>query len=353
MHAAHSLGSHLRNTGAALESTAGSERAREIISRSMVCDMTVPWAGMPGSVEKQHVLPRRLINAGFCFTSLTMATDAESLQAAINNIEETHRFIAARPDELLLVKSVADIELAKKTSRLGMGLHFQGTLPLQRDLAAVPRLYELGIRHLLLAYNEKNLVGDGCHERTDAGLSNFGLKLIAEMNRVGMLVDVAHTGHRSSLEAIEASTQPVIVSHGNITAIHDHPRCYRDDQIKALAKSGGVIGLTGLGIFLGDNDASVERYVRSIRYVTDLVGHEHVGIGTDYVYDIEALTAYARSFSDRWPKSGGYTLQNVQQLEPEALVTIVDALLSDGFSDGQIRDVLGGNWLRVLKRVWK
>lgn len=329
------------------------DAANNLLAKAIVCDMTVPWSDMPGDTAKQDALLPRMRALGMTYVSLTLATDSQSTEAMWSNIAAARAMILGKPDQFLLVETASDIERAKREGLLGVGLHFQGTLPIGPHLELVEPLYRLGIRHLVLAYNERNLVADGCHERTDAGLSNFGLRLIAEMNRVGMLVDVAHTGYKSSMEAIEASTEPVIVSHGNIKAINDHPRCYRDDQIQALARTGGVIGLTGLGIFLGNNEATVERYVRSIRHVVDLVGHRHVGIGSDYVFDMEALTAYARSFADRWPASGGYTLAKVNQIEPEMWLQVVDELLRCGLSDEQVLDILGGNWLRVMKAVWK
>ena len=169
-----------------------------------------------------------------------------------------------------------------------------------RNLDLVEVFYKLCIRHMLMAYNQKNLVADGCHELTDAGISRFGHELVAEMNRVGMFVDVAHTGYQSSMEVIEPSQSPVICSHGNIQALWRHARCYRDDQIQAIAASGGVFGLTGLGIFMGDNDASVARYVEQIDYVVQLVGPRHVGFGFDYMYDCLPF----RSMRRKWPVNG-------------------------------------------------
>ena len=135
---------------------------------------------------------------------------------------------------------------ARKAAKLAVGFHFQGTAPFEEELGWVDLFYQLGVRHALMAYNEQNLVGSGCHVAEDTGLSDFGRELVAEMNRVGMLVDCAHTGYRTTMETLEASASPVIISHTNVRALCDHPRCVWDDQIEACTAPGGVLGMTGL-----------------------------------------------------------------------------------------------------------
>jgi membrane dipeptidase len=186
-----------------------------------------------------------------------------------------------------------------------------------------------------------------------SGLSRFGRKLITEMNRVGMFVDVAHTSYNASMEAIEFSGRPVIVSHGNIWKFHEHPRCYRDDQIKAIAQSGGVIGLTGLSIFTGDDDASIGKFVDQIDYVAELVGPEHVGFGFDYVPDLPALIASAAAEASKWPKEGGYSRPDVKQIEPERVPQITQMLLDRGYSEKHLRMILVENWARLMQQIWK
>lgn len=330
----------------------GDDRVRDLIARATVCDMTIPWSGEPGDLSRRAALPGRLREVGYDFVSLTVAEDSTSCEVALKQTANVRAFVLGNPDRFVLAESVSDIERAKQQGKLAIGLHFQGSMPVGHDLDLVEGFWRLGVRHMLMAYNERNYVADGCHEPTDCGLSRFGYQLIEEMNRVGMIVDIAHTGYRASLEAIEASKKTVIVSHGNIWALNNHPRCYRDDQLRALAKQGGVIGLTGMGVFLGNNEATVDRFVQCIRYVTDLVGHEHVGIGSDYLFDIEAASAYVSSFPNRWPESGGYALPKINQLEPESLPAITSRLLADGFTEDQVLDVLGRNWLRVLRSVW-
>jgi membrane dipeptidase len=251
------------------------------------------------------------------------------------------------------VRRVADIQAAKAEGRLAVGLNFQGTMPLGTHLRLIPLFYQLGIRHMLMAYNARNHVGSGCHDAVDEGLTPFGRSVIETMNRVGMLVDVSHTGYRTSLETIEASRSPVIVSHGNVAAVHEHPRCYRDEQIKAVAASGGVFGVTGFGLFLGPHDASVEQFVRHVDHAVQLVGPQHVGFGFDYVYDMPAFQAYAAAEAAKFPQGGGYHNARLSQLEIEQTPRIVDVLLALGYADEDICAILGANWVRVMQQVWR
>jgi membrane dipeptidase len=332
-----------------------SPRARQIYESAIVCDNTVPWAGMPFSdTALRDALPAKMKAAGVTFASLTVSGGGIDATNTMKFLAAELRYWEERSTQYCLVKKASDIRQAKRAGQLAIGLHFQGSDPVESNLDFVNFYYQLGIRHMLLAYNQKNLVGYGCHEPDDGGLTAFGYELVKEMNRVGMLVDVAHTGYRTTMDAIAASTSPVICSHGNVAAIHEHPRCYADDQIQAIAASGGVFGLTGLSIFMGsDNNASIGRFVEQIDYAVQLVGARHVGLGLDYVYDMPGLERFARSQPQRWPPNGGYLTENMQQLEHERLVHLTQALLDRGYGDADVVGILGENWVRVAEAVWR
>jgi membrane dipeptidase len=330
-----------------------SDRARRVTAAATPCDMTMPWSGNYGDPALRAAMPERIRKAGFAFVSLTLATDDNDMLATVRTIAAERRYFLELSESCVLVESADDIDRAKREGKLAVGFHFQGSRPVERDIAMVEVFYKLGIRHLLMAYNQKNFVADGCHELGDGGLSRFGHELVREMNRVGMLVDVAHTAYRSSMDTIAASSAPVIVSHGNVKALNDHPRCYADDQIRAIAASGGVFGLTGLGIFIGGNDASTPAFVRQIEHVVQLVGPAHVGFGLDYVYDMPALSRLAAAHGDKWPKDGGYTTPDIQQVEHERLTEIAEALLARNYAEADVMAILGGNWMRVFRQVWR
>ncbi len=328
-----------------------SEQATRLHKQSVVIDMTMPMVP-DGKFSRFFSTLDTMRNNGVKFVSLTVASDYTSTKEAIRNIRLVRLLLLGRIGKIRFVRNIDDIYKAAQEGKLAVALHFQGTVPIGNNLSMIGTFYKKGIRHMLMAYNAKNLVGYGCHEPEDKGLTPFGRDLIREMNRVGMLVDVAHTGQRTALETIEASEKPVVVSHGNIWALHQHVRCVKDELIKAIANNKGVIGITGIGIFLGNNNVSTENYVRNIDYVAQLVGTEHIGIGLDYVYDMEALINFARNHPEQYPKEGGY-FDEIKQVEYGQIPQITEALLKLGYSDQSIQGILGENWLRVLKNVWK
>lgn len=213
--------------------------------------------------------------------------------------------------------------------------------------------YDLGVRQTLLAYNQKNLVADGCAEPANGGLSNFGRAVIKEMNRVGMLVDGTHTGHRSTMEAMEISEAPFIFSHSNPYAVRPHYRSIKDDQIKACAATGGVIGINGAGFWVGDMDASTEAIFRCLDYTVELVGPEHVGIGFDYIYDIDSLINFARQQRFVWPPFEGEEMVKHNYAGSEQMVELVQMMIDHGYPDDAIVGILGENFARVAAAVWK
>ena len=318
-----------------------SEEAAVLHSEALVLDMTMPWLNyLP--LDQQIEPLRRMAASGYTFVSLTLAVDSTSLNKTMHIIAKERAYFLANADKYVLVETVDDIRRAKQEGKLGIGFHFQGTNPVSSDLNMVETYYKLGVRHMLMAYNKKNAVGDGCSERTDGGLSRFGVALVEEMNRVGMMVDVSHTGYRTSMDVFEVSPDPVVFSHANPLALWDVPRNIRDDQIKACAKSGGVIGFNGCGTFLGDNITDTETMLRHIDYLAELVGPQHVGIGLDHVSDPMALATYmAADWGDD------------NFADPEQLPEITEGLIGRGYSEVDVRGILGENWLNLAQRVWK
>jgi len=322
-------------------------KIREILGRATVCDLTLPWTRT--NENREPTLPR-FAKAGFSFVSLTVGMDWNSVQETVLNIAaERNRFL--NDSNFILAEQVADIRRAKAEGKLAVGFHLQGTNPFGGDINLVETFYRLGVRHALLAYNEKNAVGDGCHERTDAGLSRYGVRLIAEMNRVGMLVDCTHTGYRTSMEAIELSTAPTIFSHSNAHAVWSHDRNLRDDQIRACAAKGGVIGINGVGMFLGNNDATPDNFIRHIGHIAGLAGPRHIALGLDLVYYMDSMLARWRANPGRYPE--GYPEPPWYFFAPEDLPRLIDGLLQRGYADDDIAGILGENFLRVAEAVWR
>ncbi|MEO5693752.1 MAG: membrane dipeptidase [Usitatibacter sp.] len=330
--------------------TTAKSAADELIAAAVVCDMVLPWGARWIGVRGDTL--ERFAKSGFNYVSLTVGLDSvPSLEATIQHMAAERRRIESAPDKYVFVESVDDIARAKREGKLALGFHHQGTNALQGDVNMVSLYYRLGVRALLLCYNSKNSVGDGCHEPTNAGLSSFGRTLILEMNRVGMLVDCSHTGHRTTMEAMEVSTSPVIFSHSNARVLRDHERNIRDDQIKACAASGGVIGMNGMGIYIADNVADNESMFRHVDYMCELVGWQHVGLGLDYVYFADGFYNLIRAKPDMYPPAD-YPIPQAF-FEPEQLRGLTQVMIDHGYTSEQVTGILGGNFLRVARQVWK
>ncbi len=213
--------------------------------------------------------------------------------------------------------------------------------------------HRLGVRQMLFAYNLDNSAGGGCHG-ADIGLTAFGRAVVSEMNRVGMVVDVSHCGHRTSLEAFEVSTQPVIFSHSNPWALVARGRNVRDDALRGCAATGGVVGVNGIGHFLDDESARSESVFRHIDDVVQLVGAEHVGIGLDYPFPVagDEIDALLVRHPEFWPPSEGYGTGRFRNATPEQFPELTELMVRAGYPEPAIRGVLGENFLRVARQVW-
>jgi len=320
---------------------------------ALVWDQTFPATLGCGTLSAHICALERMQASGYTAVSITVASDPDDTMGALSSISFWRHFVVKNADRYMLLMQAEDVETAKSLGKLALGFHFQGTTPFGRDLGLVEVFYRLGVRHALMAYNQKNHVGDGCHERTDAGLSRFGIELVAEMQRVGMLVDCTHTGHRTSLDVFEISTAPVIYSHSNALTLDTHQRNIDDDMARACAKTGGVVGVNGIGIFLGNNDASTEALFRHVDHWVQLIGPAHVGIGLDSVSEPDVLTARVREMGSKYPTGQKYDTLDLNISTPEQIPDLTVLMVQAGYSEGDIRAILGCNWLRLARNVWK
>lgn len=259
------------------------------------------------------------------------------------------QWIAQRPKEYELISTVEDVERCKVEKKLGIVFDVEGMCPVQDRLSLVQTFYELGVRWMLIAYNRNNQAGGGCMD-VDEGLTSVGRAIIDEMERVGMVLCLSHTGSRTAAEALEYSRKPAIFSHSNPFGDAPHVRNISDDLMLACSRKGGVVGLSGLGPFLGANENLIEHFLRQLRYVIDLVGPEHVGLGLDYVFDRATLDENVRRYPERYAPG---IANGLAMIEPESIEAIVDGLSGAHLSDTQIRGILGENWLRVATQVWR
>ena len=359
-----------------------SDEAAALLHDAQVWDMTMPLTARTGE-ETLQVTLERAAKHGYTLVSLTVSSDWEGLAAAVKAVTRDRAYFLDHPDKYRLVDRFEDVETARREGKLAILFHFQGTNPLEGDLNMVETYYKLGVRHMLIAYNMQNVMGDGCMERTNDGLSRLGVALIEEMNRVGMIVDATHTGYRTTMDMFEVSKDPVIFSHSNAAALWDIPRNAKDDQIRACAATGGVMCINGVDIFLGDTGGLIELMVKHIDYVAELIGPEHVGIGTDYeAYNFGRgefeqrpaqpadsnaslkSTRYGGRFNPMYvhqsaylKASGGKSIgpdwADCYFMNPELMPDLTEALLKHGFSEKEVLGILGENIMRVARQVWK
>jgi len=330
---------------------AASGNARALLRNSLVWDN---HGCMP--VMRAHdasFLPQlqRYRTAGVDAVMLNVGFGDMGIEDHIRTLAGMRHWIKQRPQDYLLIESADDIELARATGRLAVGFDIEGANALADQPSLVQLYYDLGVRWMLLAYNNNNRVGGGCQD-DDKGLTDFGRVVIAEMERVGMLVCCSHTGHRTVRDVFAVATRPVIFSHSNPSALHAHGRNIPDDLILACANTGGVVGINGIGNFLGNNDNSSETFARHVDYVVQLVGPQHVALGLDYVFDTQELDDYLEKMGNIFPAELGYQ-KGVLMVAPEQLEGIVQILMNWGYQDADIQAVLGGNLMRLARQVWK
>lgn len=290
--------------------------------------------------------------AGINTICFSPAGDQLGPATALQLIGQVYAFISKHGDEFSMAYSVDDIDRIYKEGKTAIFFTIQGTNCLGGNLEMLEVFYRLGVRSMLMAYNQMNMVGDGCADRSDGGLSRFGLSVIKEMNRIGMLCDGTHCGYRTSMEMMEASEAPCVFSHSDAYALFPHYRNIKDDQIKACAETGGVIGISSVGDFLRDRLAKSESIFKHIDYMVNLVGPEHVGLGFDFVRD--TTPDPAQNNADAWPEVLGESiLMDAQYGVPGQFLELTELMVRAGYPESAIRGVLGENFRRVCKQVWK
>lgn len=331
--------------------------AQSLHARAIVIDCTCPLANQVEYLESW-------MTGGT--TALAPTLDSfHGMQGAMQSIARWLRYIAERSDQLLHVTKPEDILQAKQEGKLGIIFHFQNTDPVEDNLDLLRVYHRLGVRMIQLTYNRKNRVGDGCEERTDGGLSRFGIQLIQEMNRLGIVVDLSHTGYKTTMEAIEISEAPPVFSHSNCNAVCESPRNITDDQIQAIAARGGVIGINGFPRFVAKVPRpTLDHFIAHIEHIVQLVGPDHVGLALDYYEGMASVATaeQAQAAYERHLASGTWTQESYPAppwyypagLElPSGFPNLTKALVARGYSDKDIEKILGGNFLRIFRQVWR
>ena len=267
-------------------------------------------------------------------------------------------FLANQDQAFMRIDSAADLDRVKTSGRIGVLLGVQNAEHF-RTADDVDLFYALGQRVSQLTYNTRNLIGNGSTERRDEGLSDFGVSIVERMNKTGMAVDVSHCGDRTTLDAFEASQRPVLITHSNCRAlVPGHPRCKTDEAIKKMASTGGVMGITGVRMFVrAEEPTTIEHYLDHIDHVVRLTSIEHVGVGSDidlYGYDTMRPDENKR-LRDGYKGSYGFREKiDIEGLNhPQRMFDLTEGLIRRKYSDRDIELILGGNFKRVLAEIWK
>ncbi|MDP9008735.1 MAG: dipeptidase [Pseudomonadota bacterium] len=281
---------------------------------------------------------------------------AAAYDDALQFIAAWSGFVGRNSEVFSLVGRAQDIDHAKAKHKIAVIIGLQNADEF-RDAKDVKAFYELGLRCAQLTYNSQNLIGSGSTDRVDGGVSDYGAEIIKAMNQVGMLIDVSHSGDRTTLDAIELSPKPIAFTHSNCRALNDHPRLKTDEAIRKLAAKGGVMGITGVRNFVKNKEpTTVEDVVDHIEHVVKLVGIEHVGIGTD-----ADLMGYDHMPPDQYQKlkagyKSSYAFRDKIDTDgfdhPRKMYDLTAALMHRGYSNANIEAVLGGNFRRLLMATW-
>lgn len=308
-------------------------------------------ACLPLHVNQDMAALERHRAAGVDYVSINVGMDFNPVAQVVHVLAGFRAWLRRHEDRFVLARSIADIRAAKAAGKLAVGFDLEGSAMLEDDLSMLALYRDLGVRQMHLAYNRDNSIAGGCHG-AGTGLTALGRQVVAEINRVGIIMDCSHSSVRTSLDVMEVSTRPVVFSHANVQRLSAHVRNLTDEQIDACARTDGVIGVSGISLFLGTEHTRGASLIPHIDYIAQRVGARHVGLGLDYVFDKTGDDHPPGFNADLWWPAdqyrGGY-----RNVPPECFGEIAEALTTRGYSDCDLRGILGENFARVAAASWR
>lgn len=282
----------------------------------------------------------------------------EQIRESLMRIAEWNTHFEQNADLIMPVRCADDIRLAKKSGRVGIMFGAQNCSPIEDDISMIEIMRELNLMIMQLTYNNQSLLACGCYEAVDSGVTRFGRQAIKEMNRVGMIIDMSHSGERSTLEAIEISQRPIVISHANPLSFHEAKRNKSDTVLKALGQSGGLLGFSLYPFHLHNGShCRLDEFCDMVAKTADFMGVDNLGIGTDLCQQ-QPLSTLEWMRNGRWSKDKDYgegSKSNADWPQPLSwfkdsrdFPNLTQGLLDRGFDQAEVAKIMGQNWLRVL-----
>jgi membrane dipeptidase len=338
-----------------------SARAVKLVRESLVIDMLAPLSldftpkAFSGRLTDKQVADFKASGVTGFHNSVGIG-GPQAYEEVLGWLAAWSGFIGRNAELFSQAGTAADLDRCKAEGRacVIMGLQDSDHFRTPDD---VKTFYEIGQRCSQLTYNSQNMIGSGSTERVDGGVSDFGIEIIKAMNKGGMLVDVSHSGDRTTLDAIELSPKPIAITHSNCRALNDHPRLKTDEAIIALGKKGGVMGISGVRMFVTHQEpTTIENIVDHIDHVVKLTSIDHVGVGSDYdLYGYDDMDP-AQNKMLRGSYKSSYAFRDKLDTDgydtPTKIYDLTDALIRRGYSDPNIQAILGGNFGRLLGATW-
>jgi membrane dipeptidase len=326
------------------------QKATDLHRKCIVVDMMN--ASMLPDEASEEAYIKKMIESGLTAVSMSVAF-SENFRQTVEKIYKWYRFIEKYSDVLTLAKTPREITTAKKDGKIAILLSFQNTTSIENDLNLLYIFKQLGVSIMQITYNERNLAGDGCSERTNCGLSDFGVDMIKEMNRLGIAIDVAHVGQATTKDILEITRRPVLNTHTGAYAINPKLRNKTDDELVAIVGTGGMVSVLGLGTFLKktpEHEITIEDFLDHMEHIVGVVGVGNVGFGLDLTENSKPTDypIHKPAVSSGWPWFYPKGLESVSEIP-----NITKGLLSRKYSEVDIEKILGGNFLRVFEQIIK
>jgi len=349
----------------AWSATEYSARAIDLMKRAIVVDMLSPltlnfplgvkWITNPESFTAADA--QKFRDSGINVFHIAVGTGGpEAYEETFQFVAGYNALMAGQDETMMRIDSAADFDRVKRNGKIGVMIGVQNSEHF-RTPKDVDLFWGMGQRVSQLTYNTRNMIGNGSTERRDEGLSDFGVAIVERMNKVGMAVDVSHSGDRTTLDAFEVSKQPVLITHSNCRALNPHPRCKTDEAIKAVGAKGSVMGITGVRMFVKASEpTTIEDVLDQFDHVRNLIGPEHLGVGSDI--DLDGYDDMPPELNKqlRAGYKGSYAFRDKIDIEgldhPKRMFDLTDGLIRRKYTDNDILGILGGNFKRVLAEIW-